>query len=182
MSASAAPLTLEEVFLRGNNADEILQGVWLGNMRAALDENFLRKNNITTVFNCSKETDIPFHPSIQRRYRIPVDDNLKEEEIRHLEFVSFEAVAKIALEIKQGHKILIHCAAGMQRSAAVTAMLLIAIKNITVEQAIHYIRSRRPIAFGNNANFLKAILGFYNTYQEMMRVGSGAGKLNTASV
>ena len=182
MAVSQPPL--DEIYLRGNNADEILQGVWLGNMRAALDGTFLQQNDITAVFNCSK--DIPFHPSVQHRYRIPVDDNLQEEEIRHLEFISFEAITKIALEIKQGRRILIHCAAGMQRSAAVTAMLLIAIKNTTIDQTLNYIRSRRPIAFGNNANFLKAIIGFYNTYQEMKAgsaaAGSAAGSRNTASV
>lgn len=178
-AAGVLSVTPNDLFLRGNSADEILNGVWLGDMRAALDEGFLRQNNITTVFNCSK--DIPFHPSIMRRYRIPIDDNLQEAEIRHLEFISFEAVVKIALEIKEGHKILIHCAAGMQRSAALTAMLIIAIKNASIEQAMTYIRSRRPIAFGNNANFWNAIVGFYKTYQEII-LGGGGGNLKTASV
>ncbi len=142
----------------GNNADEILPGLWLGNMKAAHDIEFLKKHNIRTVFNCSK--DIEFHPYTIRRFRVPVDDNLQQQEIRNLELWSFEVVSHIAKEYKEGHKILVHCAAGMQRSAAVMAMFLIATQRVSKDQAMNYIRSKRPIAFMPMANFDKAIAGF----------------------
>ena len=125
---------------------------------ASMDEVFLRQNSIETVFNCTK--DMPFHSSMRRRYRVPVDDNLEEEEIRNMELWSFEIIYKLLLEYKQGNTILIHCAAGMQRSAAVVAMFLMVFTGMKHEDAMQYIKERRPIAFFKNANFLKSIQGF----------------------
>jgi rhodanese-related sulfurtransferase len=141
-----------------NNADMIVPRIWLGNKIASMDESFLRQNGIETVFNCTK--DLPFHSSMRRRYRVPVDDNLEEEEIRNMELWSFEIIYKLLLEYKQGNTILVHCAAGMQRSAAVVAMFLMVFSGMKHEDAMQYIKERRPIAFYKNANFLKSIQGF----------------------
>ena len=150
--------------LKMDNAHEIIPNLWLGNIHAATDEQFLKEKGIQTVFNCTK--DLPFHPSIRRRYRIPVDDNLQDDEIRNLEFWSFEIVFKITREYKTGQPILIHCAAGMQRSAASLAMFLIALKGFTPQEAINYIQERRPIAFRPFVNFRPAIDSFYSSYQK----------------
>lgn len=146
-----------------NQADEILPGLWLGNAAASQNSQFLSQQRITTVFNCTK--DLPFHPSITRRYQIPVDDNLQLEEIRNLELWSYEIVYKLTQEYKSGRPILVHCAAGMQRSAAAMAMFLIVAKNMNPQQAIEFIQSKRPIAFRPQANFNKSIEGFYTSYQ-----------------
>lgn len=150
-----------------NNADEIVPGLWLGNFQASRDEVFLQTHNIKTVFNCTK--DLQFHPSIPIRYRVPVDDNLKEEEIRNMELWSYEVIYKLLNEYKKGEPILVHCAAGMQRSAAVVAMFLVATRGMNWDQAYRHIRQRRAIAFFPKANFEKAILGFYNSYQRDIR-------------
>ena len=147
-----------------DNAHEIIPHLWLGNAKAAHDEQFLKEQNIQVVFNCSK--DIPFHSSIRRRYRVPVDDNLQPEEIRNLELWSYEIVYKLNNEYKEGRPILVHCAAGMQRSPAVVAMFLIAMAGMTHEQAMAFIQSKRPIAFFMNANFLPALKGFEDSIQK----------------
>jgi len=152
---------------QGNNADEIIPGLWLGNYAASQDEVFLKAKGIETVFNCTK--DIPFHPVIQNRYRVPVDDNLQPEEIRNMELWSYEIVYKLAREMNKGKPVLVHCAAGMQRSAAVTAMYMIATRNMNWEQTKNHIQLRRPVAFWHNANFEKAITGFYTSYQKDIR-------------
>ena len=63
-------------------------------------------------------------------------------------------------EYNSGNTVLVHCAAGMQRSAAVVAMMLIAKYRCTTKEAIAYIKTRRPIAFMINANFYPSITGF----------------------
>ena len=150
-------------FEDANPADEILPGIWLGSYKAASSEHWLSEHGIKCVFNCTK--DIAFHPSIPKKYRVPVDDNLKEEEIRNLELWSYEIVYKLLKEYKAGQPILVHCAAGMQRSAASMAMFLIVLKNMKPSEAIAYIRSKRPIAFRPAVNFEKAIHGFYQSYK-----------------
>lgn len=146
-----------------NDADEIVPGLWLGNRNAALNHRWLSEKGIKSVFNCTK--DIPFSYQVQRRYRVPVDDNLQENEIRNLEFWSYEIVYKMTREYQTGQPMLVHCAAGMQRSAACVAMFLMATKNMNADQAMQYIRDRRPIAFQPAPNFLNSIQGFYKSYQ-----------------
>jgi len=146
-----------------DDANLILPGLWLGNGKASMNEDFLKKNSINVVFNCTK--DLPFHTSIRKRYRLPVHDNLKEEEIRNMELWSFEIVYKLSKEHKKGN-VLVHCYAGMQRSAAVVAMYLIATKRMKKEDAINFIRQKRSIAFSPFVNFDKAIQGFQNAYEK----------------
>jgi len=149
-----------------SHAHRIAPRLWLGDKISALDENFLRDENITTVFNCTKE--FPFSPMIGRKYRVPVDDNLQPAEIRNMERWAPEIVYKVVSEYKQGNTILIHCHAGMQRSAAVMAMTLIALTNKTPDEVMNHIRSIRPIAFQPSANFEKSIRGFDKHFREAM--------------
>lgn len=149
--------------LISEDANEIVPGLWLGNRNAALNGQWLAEKRIQCVFNCTK--DIPFHPQIPRRYRVPVDDNLQHEEIRNLELWSYEIVYKMTREFQTGQPMLVHCAAGMQRSAACVALFLMATRNMNPDQAIQFIKSKRPIAFYQNANFGPALHGFYNSYQ-----------------
>lgn len=146
------------VFPPANNADQIIPNVWLGNLKAAHDETFLRNAGIQVVFNCTK--DASFHPSIRRRYRVPVDDNLQEEEIRNLELWSYEIVYKMMQEYKQGRPILVHCHAGMQRSPAVVVMFLMVLYRISTDQAKAFVKQRRPIVFFPSANFENSMRGF----------------------
>ena len=147
-------------------ANEILPNLWLGNIVSSQDPNFLKEHGIQAVFNCTKT--IPFVNSVPRKYRLPVDDNLQDDEIRNMELWSFEVVYKLALELRKG-PVLVHCHAGMQRSACVVAMYLIAKKSMTTDSAIAYIKARRPIAFTPGPNFLKAILGFEKGFNRDIR-------------
>jgi len=146
------------------NAHEIVPGIWLGNGRAALDDKWLKQKNITVVFNATK--DIAFSPSIKNQYRIPVDDNLQPEEIRNMTLWSHEAVYKILKEHNEGNRILVHCAAGMQRSATLVGMYLIATRGMTWQQAIAYTQGIRPIAFTPGANFKNSIMEFDRSYHQ----------------
>jgi hypothetical protein len=152
--------------MQPNPADEILPGLWLGSIVAAGSGEFLITNNISCVFNCTK--NIPFHEAARRRYRIPVDDNLEEDEIRNMELWGFEAVYRLIQEYKKG-PVLVHCHAGMQRSACIIAMFLIAVKGQKVEDSILFIKRRRPIAFTPSVNFIKAIQGFERTFDRDVR-------------
>lgn len=146
------------------NADEIIPRVWLGNRFAALDEEWLTKQKIDTVFNCSK--DLPFHPFIKNRYRIPVDDNLEAVEINNMTKWSPEIAYKILREYKEGKNILIHCAAGMQRSAAALTIFLITLTGEHAPKLMSMIRKIRPIAFVPSANFRKSIEYYDALYHE----------------
>jgi hypothetical protein len=134
-----------------------------------MDADFLRRNNITVVFNCTK--DLPFSPGIPTKYRVPVDDNLKVAELNNLGVWAPEIVVKVLGEYKKGRSILIHCFAGMQRSAAVVAMLLLVLTDRTPDEVVGYIRSKRPVAFFTGINFDPSIRRFYTEYHRAKQQG-----------
>jgi dual specificity phosphatase 12 len=148
-----------------DNAHKIIDNIWLGNVHAALDEKFLEDNNIKTVFNCTK--NYPFHVSVRRQYRVPVDDSLQDEDIRNLELWSFEIVTKMMNEYKMGNTMLVHCAAGIQRSASSVAMFLMAAFKMSPDEAIQFIKERRPVAFKPAVNFDRSIRGFHASLEKM---------------
>jgi predicted protein tyrosine phosphatase len=137
------------------DAHEIIPRLWLGNANASMDHDFLTKNGVQVVFNCTK--NLPFSSIVPIKFRIPVDDNLREEEIRNMELWSTEIAFKIMAEYTEGRTILVHCAAGMQRSAASVAFMLIAFMQMRALDAMSFIKSKRRIAFYPKANFGRAI-------------------------
>jgi hypothetical protein len=137
------------------NAHEIIPRLWLGNAKASVDEDFIGRNNIVVVFNCTK--NLPFSPMIPIKYRIPVDDNLEEEEIRNMELWSAEIAYKMMNEYVEGKTILVHCMAGMQRSAASVAFFLIAFLKMRALDAMKMIKEKRRVAFYPRANFGRSI-------------------------
>lgn len=139
-------------------ANEIIPRIWLGNAKASMDPEFIKHAGITVVFNCTK--DRAFSPLIPTKYRVPVDDNLQEAEIRNMELWASEIAYQILREYQQGHVILIHCAAGMQRSAAAVAFFLIVYHQRHASEVMPFIKERRPIAFHPSANFGRAIQTF----------------------
>jgi len=149
-----------------NAADEIRPRLWLGNATAAHDKEFLKSRGITVVFNCTKSLDFVDLPSITHRYRVPVDDNLEPSEIENMAKWSPEIILHLLQEYKAGKSILVHCMAGMQRSAAVVAMFLLANEGqgLTVDKVITDIKGRRRIAFFPSANFYKSIQHFHHIY------------------
>jgi rhodanese-related sulfurtransferase len=146
------------------HANEIIDRLWLGDYHASQDETFLRSKHIDAVFNCTK--DLPFArlPNITQ-YRIPLDDNLEEEEIRNAGLWSSEIAYNIYKHHKAGDRILVHCMAGRQRSAASVAMFLILTQGFTTAQVIAFMREKRPVAFMPQPNFLRSIQIFEERYQ-----------------
>ena len=140
------------------NANEVLPRLWIGNSIAASDPEFIKQNNITAVFNATK--NLPFLESVPRKYRIPVEDNLHEDEIANMRTWAPEIVYKVTQEYNEGNGILIHCFAGRQRSAAIVAMTLMAMQGKSAEEAMRFLREKRREVFFPFPNFQDAILGF----------------------
>ena len=146
----------------------IIPRIWLGNRKAAHDTDFLRTQKISMVINCTKDIEFSSAPGVQIRMRVPVDDNLQAPEIQNMARWSPEIVYKVVHAWNQGHVILIHCYAGVQRSAAVVAMTLIALRQMTSDSAIKFIRACRPIAFFPAVNFLAAIRHFEGVFRKAL--------------
>jgi rhodanese-related sulfurtransferase len=141
-------------------ADEIIPGVWISGWRIATNDEWLRKHQIGAVFNCTKTVEFSPAVPVQHQYRIPVDDNLQPAEIHNMELWAPEIAYKILREFKAGRRVLIHCHAGMQRSATACAFFLMVLTGRPLIQVLYLIQSRRKVAFQPSANFATALRGF----------------------
>ena len=113
-------------------ANEILSGLWLGNILDAKNKEFI--NSLDMVINRSK--DIPFLSKNTKNIRIPIDDNLEEKEIKNLFKFLPKVTSYIHSVLNNNNNILVHCYAGKQRSASVIVAYLIRYLNISLEKAI----------------------------------------------
>lgn len=176
---------------KGPKFNNIVSGqVWLGNMKSALNPQFIKDNNISVIINCS--VDIPmimdiispheFGISELETYRIPVYDSLLEDDIRIMEqYLSKVLPFLLKKLLKEKKNILIHCHAGRQRSACVVAALLFVLidndlmkfddkidyskdKSKLMKRIIEYIIKRRAQAFswGIRVNFKPSLERFFN--------------------
>jgi hypothetical protein len=150
-----------------HNADLIIPRLWLGNYEASQDINFIRKNGINVVINCTK--DLPFL-ELQNvyKYRVPVDDNLRREEMYSMTMWLGKILPIMASHYQTGKTILIHCAAGMQRSAIVTLCFL-NLYYSDPKKALYQIRTKRPIVFTPHMNFSSSFRMYFGdrTFQAM---------------
>ena len=141
-----------------NPCDEILPNLYLGSIKAlgtyeykALDYymvvdlikyNFLL-DNIINKYNIY--INLPVHDS--------PDECDKLLSLIH----ETQVLEKIHLALQQNKPVLVHCFAGMQRSCALVACYLIKYNNMAPHEAIEYIKSKRPIAFFGNVNFMETL-------------------------
>lgn len=136
-----------------NDADQILPRLWLGNFASSQDINFIKNNRITVIVNCTK--DLPFLPiNGVYKYRIPVDDNLQPEEFISMAHGITHILPILEDHAYHGRSILVHCAAGMQRSAIVVLSFLYGCRGFPPKSAYYRIKQRRPIAFSPQMNFV----------------------------
>lgn len=155
------------------NANEILPGLWVGNYKSAHDTQFLKANNISVIVNCTK--DIPFIDEFSFScYRVPVDDSLLHEDIDKMTTLLPEVLNFLIYTYKKNNRnVLIHCYAGVQRSAIVAVSFICLLKmkehqykskNKIANESISLVIEKRPQAFfgGRHINFQKSLKEYFN--------------------
>lgn len=162
---------------------EVVPGLWIGNEAAARDSEFL--SQIDVVINATNHLD--FYPGNRIKIRVPVDDpgplsgiisnnNWDIDRIKMLQYLPI-VVPKIYNYRKEGKRILIHCHAGAQRSAAIMVSYIVKhgvwnisperiattsdkkIRELKYKSAVDLLVRIRPVAFfgGTSVNFEHSI-------------------------
>jgi protein-tyrosine phosphatase len=149
----------------------ITNHVWVGSRATAADPVFLKKNEIKFVVNCSK--DIPKYSEIPM-LRVPVNDSPQDTE----KMGKFLKMASLAIRdvTRYNGNVLIHCYAGMNRSATVAAAYLMTIKGLTAQQAMDIIKKKKPETF-TPMNFRPAL----KSYEETLKKNGVIAKKPTAA-
>ncbi len=140
-----------------NNIDKyniITDFLYLGNIDSLDDQ-----EKFYLIVNCTKH--IPLATKCSEIIRIPVNDDPLESENMMKYMKETHVLEKMHACRMNKQPVLVHCHAGMQRSAAVVACYLVHFYKMTPEEAIRYIKKKRPIAFYSQANFLKVIQNKY---------------------
>ena len=137
-----------------NPVDKIIEYLFVGNAKS-LELNV----NYDMIVNCTK--DIPFTISQTTKcIRLPINDNPDECNKFLYEINNTYVLEHMDYYIKNKRPVLVHCSMGIQRSCALIACYLVKYNGWTPTDAIHYIKSKRPIAFFGNVNFLETIEAF----------------------
>ncbi|XP_017554250.1 uncharacterized protein si:dkey-175m17.7 [Pygocentrus nattereri] len=134
----------------------ILPFLFLGNERDAQDLDLLLRLNIGYVVNVT--THLPLYhvdTGLVRYKRIPATDNSKQNLRQY-----FEEVFEFIEEAHQsGRGVLVHCQAGVSRSATIIIAYLMKHTLMTMTDAYKYVRGRRPVV-SPNLNFMGQLLEF----------------------
>jgi hypothetical protein len=99
------------------------------------------------VVNCTANLPFASPGSPQVQVRIPVDDCPEDSLPLFIALRDTTVLRDMEDVMARGGRVLVHCMAGAQRSAAVAACFLVARRGLDPEAAIHRVRSARPAAF-----------------------------------
>lgn len=124
-------------------ADEVLPGLWLGDARAAGDRALLSRLGVRRVVQA-----LPGRPPFvgEREYLVvPAADEPSFDMRPHL-----EAARRFVDEsLARRWPVLVHCHAGISRSATLVAYFLMRRFGWSAERAVAFVRSRRPVVRPN---------------------------------
>lgn len=140
--------------------NEILPNLYISNFIYAFNYFSLKNLGITLIVNCAKQAP-NMYPNTFSYYNIPVDDNITQNKEMY-DYLK-TTVDYIGYSLSHNRPVLIHCMAGISRSASVMAAYLIKYKGYTIDEAITFIRSKRPKTFYNGTNiiFYEALEKYY---------------------
>src|SRR5579862_4239260 len=142
-----------------DDANEIIDGLYLGNMKASLDVNWLRDHNIKYIVNVGAPKPPKRVTEVVNGYlRIEIDDVPESDLLVHLD----STCRFIEESLSQGN-VLIHCAAGISRSPSVVAAFLIKTLSLTPGEALAMICKIRIVR--PNPGFFAQLKEYYKITQ-----------------
>ncbi|KXJ12192.1 dual specificity protein phosphatase 14 [Exaiptasia diaphana] len=123
---------------------EIIDGhLYLGSLRIAMEEKQLKERGITDIINASME---------ERKYKIPVKCmviNINDNSDADISLY-FDMVAdKIDAVKKENGRVLVHCVAGVSRSATLVIAYLMKYYKMTLKDSHDFVKKKRSIISPN---------------------------------
>lgn len=145
-AAVAVPEEAEQVDLQRQccleNCDRVLENLYIGGVEAVLDSERLAEQGIRAVVCCNRELEFPtsnFLPELEY-YRVDVEDMGREP----IELFFPEATEFIHAQLQQERPVLVHCKAGVSRSASVVLAYLMEYCGYSLHEAFLLMLHHRP--------------------------------------
>uniref|UniRef100_A0A8C3RXD4 Dual specificity phosphatase 2 n=1 Tax=Chelydra serpentina TaxID=8475 RepID=A0A8C3RXD4_CHESE len=143
--------TISHSFCLRGGPVEILPFLYLGSCYHSSNKQVLESLGITAVLNVS--ASCPNHFEGQFRYKsIPVEDN-------HMAEISVWFQEAIDSVKSSGGRVLVHCQAGISRSATICLAYLIQTQRVRLEEAFDFVKQRRGV-ISPNFGFMGQLLQF----------------------
>jgi len=143
-----------------NPYDLIIPNLYLGSIKALGTYDYKALDYYMVVDLIKYSIQLDEHKSLPNTHiyiNLPVHDSPDECDTLLSMIRDTQVLEKMHDCIIKGQPVLVHCFAGMQRSCAVVACYLIKYHNMTPNEAIDYIKSKRPIAFFGQVNFMETL-------------------------
>jgi len=118
-------------------ADEVFPGIWIGSYASAHD-NFFDEEDIDAVLNMAKECESKSARPGMRFVKIGIEDGKVSPP------GVFTKAADVIESVVPGGNILVHCAAGVSRSATAVLAYLNRYQDIPWREGLELIRESRP--------------------------------------
>jgi protein-tyrosine phosphatase len=135
----------------------IFKELYLGSAEDAFSDSFMLEK-ATSVLNVAKEIDMS--PHCVNYLHIPLIDNDKERLAPHID----KAIEFINDSLEKNYRVLVHCAAGISRSASIVIAYLMFTCRKTFIDAYNEVKMKRPIINPNFA-FSCQLYGYQETLQ-----------------
>jgi len=127
---------------------KITRQIWIGPFSKAWDEKFLNKHKITHIMCCAKEFNAPTflcnqgQDQVKARWvSLPITDDKSDAKTEG----QFRKGASILNRwVTAGHKVIVHCYAGISRSVSTVLAYFMIYKGLTYEQAYDLVKKSRP--------------------------------------
>lgn len=133
----------------------ITDHLYLSNGRAANDASQVTRCKITCIVNVTEtRSSCPPPPAVDYIH-VPVSDSPASPLIDHFD----EVADKIQLTAERGGRTLVHCNAGVSRSAAVCVAYLMKHRGATLLEAHGWVKSCRPVV-RPNAGFWRQLIRY----------------------
>ena len=141
------------------DVNEVVPGLWLGNLKAVSSEGLLKMHNIKTVFSVmDKHYLVPKYNGINY-YVLPIDDN--ETCGRKIDDVIDACVTNIHRLLKNTN-VLVHCKNGHHRSAVIIGCYLMKYWKMDYETVVKYINMVRPYALRRHTCMSEWLFQYWN--------------------
>ncbi|XP_064621288.1 dual specificity protein phosphatase 10-like [Lineus longissimus] len=137
------------------NASAVLKFLYLGNERDAANHQLLKDFRITYVLNVTSHIPCYFENQGIKYKRLPATDCGQQNLRQYFE----EAFRFIEEAYKNDGNVLIHCQAGVSRSATMTIAYIMKHTHLSMIDCYKYVKARRPI-ISPNFNFMGQLLEF----------------------
>lgn len=138
------------------NMSRILPHLFLGNQRDSQDYDLLAEHSINYIINVTKDAPNKFTDKNIKYLKLPASDDHNQSLIQF-----FDTACQFILDAEHcGGRVLVHCRAGVSRSATIVLAYLVATRRMPPTEAFDFLMRQRPIV-SPNFHFLGQIEKYY---------------------